>query len=46
MTNYVDVFVVPVPERNIEAYRKQAELFAKVRREHGALRAWRLRPTT
>jgi uncharacterized protein YbaA (DUF1428 family) len=37
MTNYVDVFVVPVPERNIEAYRKQAELFAKVRREHGAL---------
>jgi len=37
MTNYVDVFVVPVPERNIEAYRKQAELFAKVRRDHGAL---------
>ena len=37
MTNYVDVFVVPVPESNIEAYRKQAELFAKVWREHGAL---------
>ena len=37
MTNYVDVFVVPVPESNIEAYRKQAELFVKVWREHGAL---------
>jgi uncharacterized protein YbaA (DUF1428 family) len=36
MTSYVDVFVVPVPEKNIEAYRKQAELFAKVWREHGA----------
>lgn len=37
MTNYVDVFVVPVPESKIEAYRKQAELFAKVWREHGAI---------
>src|ERR1700732_4416158 len=36
MTNYVDVFVVPVPESNIEAYRKQAELFTKVWRDHGA----------
>jgi uncharacterized protein YbaA (DUF1428 family) len=35
MTNYVDVFVVPVPESNIEAYRKQAELFVK-----GLARAW------
>jgi uncharacterized protein YbaA (DUF1428 family) len=37
MTNYVDVFVVPFPERNSEAYRKQAELFAKVWQEHGVL---------
>src|SRR6266446_481417 len=37
MSNYVDVFVVPVPNKNITAYRTQAELFAKVWREHGAL---------
>ena len=37
MSNYVDIFVVPVPKKNIEAYRKQAELFGKVWREHGAL---------
>jgi uncharacterized protein YbaA (DUF1428 family) len=37
MSDYVEVFVVPVPKKNIEAYRKQAELFVKVWREHGAL---------
>ena len=37
MSNYVDVFVVPVPKKNIESYRKNAELFGKVWREHGAL---------
>lgn len=37
MTHYIDLFVVPVPKANIEAYRKQAELFAEVWREHGAL---------
>jgi uncharacterized protein YbaA (DUF1428 family) len=37
MSDYVDVFVVPVPKENIEAYRRQAELFAKVWHEHGAL---------
>ena len=35
--SYTDIFVVPVPNKNIEAYRKQAELFAKVWLEHGAL---------
>ena len=35
--HYVELFVVPVPKKNIEAYRKQAELFVKVWREHGAL---------
>ena len=35
--NYLDIFVVPVPKTNIEAYRSQAELFFKVWREHGAL---------
>ena len=34
---YTDVFVVPVPKTNIAAYRKQAELFVHVWREHGAL---------
>ena len=37
MSQYIDVFVVPVPKRNIETYRVQAELFMKVWHEHGAL---------
>jgi uncharacterized protein YbaA (DUF1428 family) len=37
MGSYVDVFVVPVPKKNIEDYRENAELFGKVWREHGAL---------
>lgn len=37
MANYTDVFVVPVPRANVDAYRRQAELFAKVWRECGAL---------
>lgn len=37
MTNYVDMFVVPVPKKNIDAYRKEAEVFFQVWREHGAL---------
>ncbi len=37
MNEYFDLFVVPVPKENIEAYRKQAETFVKVWREHGAL---------
>lgn len=34
---YVDGFVVPVPKKNIETYRKIAKLAGKVWREHGAL---------
>lgn len=37
MSRYVDVFVVPVSKKNIETYRQNAELFAKVWHEHGAL---------
>jgi PhnB protein len=37
MTNYVDIFVAPVPKKNIDAYRKEAELFFQVFRENGAL---------
>lgn len=36
MSHYADIFVVPVPTRNIETYRQQAELFVKVWRENGA----------
>jgi uncharacterized protein YbaA (DUF1428 family) len=34
---YVDGFVVPVPKRKLEAYRRMAGLAGKVWREHGAL---------
>jgi PhnB protein len=37
MTTYTDLFVVPVPKKNIKAYRKDAEQFISVWREHGAL---------
>jgi uncharacterized protein YbaA (DUF1428 family) len=35
---YTDGFVVPVPERNAEAYREMASKMAKAFREHGATR--------
>jgi uncharacterized protein YbaA (DUF1428 family) len=34
---YVDTFVMPVPEANMDAYKKQAKLGAKVWTDHGAL---------
>ena len=34
---YVDGFVVPVPAKNLAAYRRMASLAGKVWREHGAL---------
>jgi len=34
---YVDGFVVPVPKRNIDAYRRMARKAGKLWREHGAL---------
>lgn len=34
---YVDGFVVPVPEENIEAYRRMASDVGKIWMEHGAL---------
>jgi uncharacterized protein YbaA (DUF1428 family) len=37
MAHYVDGFVIPVPKRNIEAYRRMAQKAAKVWMEHGAL---------
>jgi len=35
--SYVDGFILPVPKRNMEAYRRMAKLAGKVWREHGAL---------
>ena len=35
--NYVDGFVVPVPTKNLAAYRRMASLAGKVWRDHGAL---------
>jgi uncharacterized protein YbaA (DUF1428 family) len=37
MARYVDGFVLPLPTKNIEAYRRMAQKAAKVWREHGAL---------
>jgi uncharacterized protein YbaA (DUF1428 family) len=35
--NYVDGFVLPVPKRNVAAYRRMARKAGKIWREHGAL---------
>ena len=37
MANYVDGFVLPIPKRNMGAYRRMARKAGKVWREHGAL---------
>ncbi len=34
---YVDGFVLPVPKKNLPAYRRMAEKAGKIWREHGAL---------
>ncbi len=37
MAQYVDGFVLPVPKRNLDTYRRMARKAGKVWREHGAL---------
>ena len=37
MTNYIDGFVLPIPEDRIEDYRRVAESVAGIYKEHGAL---------
>jgi uncharacterized protein YbaA (DUF1428 family) len=37
MPRYVDGFVVPVPKKNVEAYRKMARKAGRLWCEHGAL---------
>ena len=37
MPRYVDGFIIPVPKKKLDAYRRIAELAAEVWREYGAL---------
>jgi len=37
MANYVDGFVIPIPKKNVAAYRRIARKAGKVWRDHGAL---------
>jgi uncharacterized protein YbaA (DUF1428 family) len=37
MGKYVDGYVLPVPKRNIDAYREMAQKAGKIWREYGAL---------
>jgi uncharacterized protein YbaA (DUF1428 family) len=34
---YVDGYVLPVPKKNLESYRRIAQKVGKIWREHGAL---------
>ena len=34
---YVDGFIVPVPKKSVQAYRRMAKKAGKIWREHGAL---------
>ena len=37
MARYVDGFIVPVPKKKVQAYRRIAQRAGKIWREHGAL---------
>lgn len=37
MARYVDGFVLPVPKKNVEAYRRMARMAGRMFREHGAI---------
>ncbi|HWP83803.1 MAG TPA: DUF1428 domain-containing protein [Terriglobia bacterium] len=37
MARYVDGFVLPLPKKNVNAYRRMAQTAGKIWREHGAL---------
>ncbi len=37
MAKYVDGFVLPLPKKNLAAYKKMAKIASKVWRDHGAL---------
>ena len=37
MAHYIDGYVIPIPKKNINAYRRLAQKAMKVWRDHGAL---------
>lgn len=37
---YVDGFVIPIPKKNKDAYRKMARIGGKIWKKHGALDYW------
>lgn len=37
MAHYVEGFVIPIPKKNVPAYRRMARVAGKVWRDHGAL---------
>jgi len=37
MKGYVDLYLLPLPKKNIPAYRRQAQGFGRIVREYGAL---------
>ena len=37
MSKYIDGFVLPVPKKNIRAYRRMAQIMAKLMKKYGAL---------
>lgn len=37
MAHYIDGFVLPVPKKNLDAYRRMAQKAGKVWRDHGAV---------
>jgi uncharacterized protein YbaA (DUF1428 family) len=40
MNKYVDGFVIPIPKKNLKAYRKMAKNAGKIWIKHGALEYW------
>ena len=37
MTNYIDGFVLPIPQNHLDEYKRVAEKVAEIWKEHGAL---------
>ena len=42
MKGYIDLYVLPLPKKNLSAYRRIAQKFGKIIEDHGALeyREW------
>ena len=46
MSRYVDGFVLPVPKKNLQAYRRIARKAGRVWRDHGPWSTWNVWATT